>query len=60
MEDKASFTLHIDGLVQETRNSIALAMELCLSCINPSILYAIVDDDLATHVSMASATKVLI
>ena len=28
---------HIDGLVQERRNSSALAMELCLSCINPSI-----------------------
>ena len=28
---------HIDGLVQERRNSSALAMELCLSCTNPSI-----------------------
>ena len=28
---------HIDGLVQERHNSSALAMELCLSCINPSI-----------------------
>ena len=28
---------HIDGLVQERRNSVALAMELCLSCTNPSI-----------------------
>ena len=28
---------HIDGLVQERRNSSALAMELHLSCINPSI-----------------------
>ena len=27
----------IDGLVQERRNSSALAMELRLSCINPSI-----------------------
>ena len=26
-----------DGLVQEKRNSSAIAMELCLSCINPSI-----------------------
>ena len=25
----------IDGLVQETRNPSALAMELCLSCTNP-------------------------
>ena len=30
--------LHIDGLVQERRNSSALAMELRLSCTNPSIL----------------------
>ena len=27
------------GLVQERHNSSALAMELCLPCINPSILY---------------------
>ena len=27
----------IDGLVQERRNSSALAMELCLSCTNPPI-----------------------
>ena len=30
------FHSHIDGLVQERRNSSALAMELRLSCINPS------------------------
>ena len=28
---------HIDGLVQERRNSIANALKLRLSCINPSI-----------------------
>ena len=28
----------VDGLVQEKRNSSALAMELCLSCTNPSVL----------------------
>ena len=28
---------HIDGLVQERRNSSALAMELRLSCNDPSI-----------------------
>ena len=28
---------YIDGLVQERRNSIANALELCLSCTNPSI-----------------------
>ena len=34
----ASFVVHyqIDGLMQERHNSIALAMELCLSCTNPS------------------------
>ena len=26
---------HFDGLIQERRNSIASALELCLSCINP-------------------------
>ena len=30
---------HFDGLVQERRNSIANALELRLSCINPSIYY---------------------
>ena len=30
--------IHIDGLVQERHNSSALAMELHLSCTNPSIL----------------------
>ena len=29
--------LHIDGLVQKRRNSIANALELCLTCTNPSI-----------------------
>ena len=29
---------HVDGLVQERRNSNVLAMELCLPCNNPSIL----------------------
>ena len=29
--------IYIDGLVQERRNSRALAMELRLSCIDPSI-----------------------
>ena len=32
-------TLHINGLVQERRNSIASTLELCLSCTNPSICY---------------------
>ena len=32
-------TYHIDGLMQERHNSIANAVELCLSCINPSIWY---------------------
>ena len=29
---------HIDGLVPERRNSSALAIEICLTCTNPSIL----------------------
>ena len=29
--------LHIDGLEQERRNSIANELELCLSCTNPTI-----------------------
>ena len=32
-----SYIDNLDGLVQERRNSSALAMELCLSCTNPSI-----------------------
>ena len=31
------FLLHIDGLLQERRTSCVLALELRLSCINPSI-----------------------
>ena len=31
-----NYTHEIDGLVQERRNSSALAMELRLSCTNPS------------------------
>ena len=31
------FEHHFDALVQERRNSIANALELCLSCSNPSI-----------------------
>ena len=61
---------YFDGLVQERRNSNALAMELCLSCTNPSIyivkmncdLYkinAIVADDLAPVITRASATRAL-
>ena len=36
-----SYLFHMGGLVQERRNSSALAMELSLSCINPSTYYAI-------------------
>ena len=32
----SAFSQHFDGLMQERRNSIALAMELRLSCTNPS------------------------
>ena len=38
---------HFDGLVQERRNSSALAMELHLSCTNPSTLY--VFTNIETH-----------
>ena len=31
--------IHINGLVQERHNSTALAVELCLSCTNPSICF---------------------
>ena len=34
---KSRSYIHIDGLMQERRNSSALAMELRLSCTNPSI-----------------------
>ena len=34
---KLSLYPNIDGLVQERRNSSALAMDLCLSCTNPWI-----------------------
>ena len=45
MIDKVPFTSlpHMDGLVQEKRNSGVLAMELRPSCTNPSIYYLIGD-----------------
>ena len=36
---------YMDGLVQERRNSSALAMELCLSCTKPSIY----DQEITKH-----------
>ena len=38
LQQKSLLFEHIDGLMQERRNSSALAMKLRLSCINPSIL----------------------
>ena len=35
--NRCKFNLYIDGLVQERRNSIAKALELCFSCTNPWI-----------------------
>ena len=35
-----AFILFIDGLVQERRNSSALAVKLRLSCTNPSIYHS--------------------
>ena len=36
-DSSTTTVVHIDGLVQERRNSSALAMELHLSCTKPSI-----------------------
>ena len=36
-DDSTNVEFRIDGLVQERLNSSALAMELCLSCIDPLI-----------------------
>ena len=38
LETISEHIVHINGLVQERCNSSVLAMELRLSCINPSIL----------------------
>ena len=38
-QDMYNWRLKIDGLVQERRNSIANALELRLSCTNPSRFY---------------------
>ena len=48
---------HISGLVQERRNSSALAMELRLSCINPSIYTSglMQDCDICIAVAMETA-----
>ena len=35
--DIAWWTYYVDGYVQERRNSSVLALELCLSCTNPSM-----------------------
>ena len=35
---------HIDGLMQERRDSIAKALELSLSCTNPSTYHKIFQD----------------
>ena len=43
--------IHIDGLVQERCNSIANAMELHLSCINPSICKCVLKASYKTTVS---------
>ena len=48
-------TVHIDRLVQERRNSIALAMELRLSCTNPVIL----PTPLCRNVNSQGSTSIL-
>ena len=55
---KPFFVEHKDplhGLVQERRNSIALAMELCLSCTNPLHLSYIVNTMAAVEKCISSA-----
>ena len=37
----SSYVFHLNGSVQESRNSIANALELRLSCTNPSIWYVV-------------------
>ena len=44
---------HFDGSTQERHNSSALAMELRLSCINPSI-YPIKECDVFDHTASSS------
>ena len=46
---------YINGLVQERRNSSALAMELYLSCTNPLIYYTLI-----TSLWHHMATQILI
>ena len=45
------FRLSFDGLVQERRNSGALAMELCLSCTNPPILPLLLHNRIQLHLA---------
>ena len=50
----ATYTEHIDGLEQERHNSIANALELRLSCINPStykFVYMIYEMKLDCHIA---------
>ena len=47
---------HINGLMQERYNSSALAMELCLFCINPSACYMLKKDGLMQDCSNSFAT----
>ena len=54
----------VDGLVQERRNSSALAMELCISCTNPpkwcihaSVIYANIGLGPNEHISVKFCLK---
>ena len=44
---------HSDGLVQETRNSSALAMELSLSCTDPPICNALTSTKMCNRLLVA-------
>ena len=49
---------HIDGLVQERRNSTANALELQLSCTNPTLLH--IGHYGQTHLQMYNLTKTVV
>ena len=54
LADKGPSLLHINVLVQDRRNSSALAMELRLSCTNPSISYYLWPSAAAWHLRFRS------
>ena len=51
-----TYTRHVDGLVQERRNSSALAIELCLCCPNTSMFWFWADDPIYADLSLRWGT----